>query len=1191
VAGSDSNDLGTGSASGEPGHTGERGGPAPTGARAARAFAGHPVDVATGEQFTAAHDVELPGVAPLVFRRVYNTAFLPRASGSLGPGWVHAFEATLERDLDGYVFEGHDGDRVDFNDVDGDFAAATPGATLLNRSASMELRREGEQLVVYHWHDVDEPVQRYVFNAHEGDRMPLAARLLPSGQGLRIERDRLGRPLSVTQTKERRRLYLSYDSAGRLVTLHLAFAAQTVHESRLVARYEYDSRSRLVAAHDANGAARRYEYDDQHRLVAEIGRRGGIFRMRYDAQGRCIETTGEAGYRKCTFNYEPGRTTRVTDSLGFDTLYQYNARGQVEHRILPNGAKYFTEIDEYGRVVGEVDPLGKATCYRYDDIGRVAEKTWPNGAKVRYEYDEYHQPRRITEPDGAVWEFRYERGALVEVKDPFERRSVYYRNRHNELIGAFTSSGQEIRIATDDHVTEEVVTDQFGVIRQCSLDLHLNPTATSNAEGPLGAAEYDPLGRLIRGVRPDGTTREFEYDAEGDLIRLTDARGGVWLARLSPYGDCLEKRNPLGARQRFTWDTEGRLISIENPKNERARFEYDSVGNVIVIQHFDGSREQLRYDLAGRLAGRVRPDGARIEMARDDVGNIVKVNVAGTQGERTFKYDQCGDLLEAKTADTKVEFERTIGGRITAEVQSGHRIEYRYDSRGYLRERSFDASMAGPVTFEHDARGRLRRFVAQSGQGQTFEYDLRNQCIERVLGFSIDSLAPTAADSHARRETRKYDLQGRLRHQSIGKLSARTFEYDSEGSLVELVDQLRGHRRYRYDAADHLIDSTSATFGSHLYGYDANGNLTAKDFDNLSYTTGDRLESVENRRDRTAFERNVNGEMSRQTSTQRDDQYTWDGFGQLTRVLHRNGSETTFVYDALGRRIDKVHRQATERTQVRRTQYFWSGDDLLAERTGNSITEYAMRGSIAEALWEDGKIRHVVSSQQGTPQELIDENGRIVWHGSFDDWGKLVSEEGEADCRLRLPGQLFDEETGLHYNRSRYFSPDTGQFVSPDPIAFAGGIHFFRFAPNAVGWIDPLGLECGSSACAARKASEAEGEAARTEGRRGMAAGLSDGENTVSGRSTGAGGGALDPAVQAAYDAVPPDQRSPFHSKCAEGRSLSAALAAGVNPAGATSVATVIGGPNHGTVREACSSCAHVLNQLGVKDGAKGGGS
>jgi RHS repeat-associated protein len=119
-----------------------------------------------------------------------------------------------------------------------------------------------------------------------------------------------------------------------------------------------------------------------------------------------------------------------------------------------------------------------------------------------------------------------------------------------------------------------------------------------------------------------------------------------------------------------------------------------------------------------------------------------------------------------------------------------------------------------------------------------------------------------------------------------------------------------------------------------------------------------------------------------------------------------------------------------------------------------------MWSHIADAIWQGGKLRHVLSSQQGVPQELLDSRGRLVWQGTFDDWGKLVAESGETSCRLRLPGQLFDEETGLHYNRHRYYLPEAGQFISPDPLGYGRSKNLFRFAPNAIRWIDPLGLEC-----------------------------------------------------------------------------------------------------------------------------------
>nr|WP_228200100.1 RHS repeat-associated core domain-containing protein [Acinetobacter baumannii] len=57
-----------------------------------------------------------------------------------------------------------------------------------------------------------------------------------------------------------------------------------------------------------------------------------------------------------------------------------------------------------------------------------------------------------------------------------------------------------------------------------------------------------------------------------------------------------------------------------------------------------------------------------------------------------------------------------------------------------------------------------------------------------------------------------------------------------------------------------------------------------------------------------------------------------------------------------------------------------------------------------------------------------------------------------------MKGQYFDEETGLHYNRYRYYSPYVGRFVSKDPIGLLGGFNVYSYAPNPNNWVDPLGL-------------------------------------------------------------------------------------------------------------------------------------
>ena len=90
---------------------------------------------------------------------------------------------------------------------------------------------------------------------------------------------------------------------------------------------------------------------------------------------------------------------------------------------------------------------------------------------------------------------------------------------------------------------------------------------------------------------------------------------------------------------------------------------------------------------------------------------------------------------------------------------------------------------------------------------------------------------------------------------------------------------------------------------------------------------------------------------------------------------------------------------------------------------------------------------------------MLDETGRVVWAARYDAWGgvrKLVS--GEVDQPLRLQGQYFDAETGLSYNRFRYYCAEIGSFVSQDPLGLVPGENVYAFGPNIHKWIDPLGL-------------------------------------------------------------------------------------------------------------------------------------
>lgn len=107
----------------------------------------------------------------------------------------------------------------------------------------------------------------------------------------------------------------------------------------------------------------------------------------------------------------------------------------------------------------------------------------------------------------------------------------------------------------------------------------------------------------------------------------------------------------------------------------------------------------------------------------------------------------------------------------------------------------------------------------------------------------------------------------------------------------------------------------------------------------------------------------------------------------------------------------------------------------------------------------------------GTPIQALDSKGEVVWDCVLDIYGEVFRLRGERDfIPFRFQGQYEDGETGLYYNRYRYYSPETGTYISQDPIRLAGAnptLYGYVFDPNTE--IDPFGLDCGKATSIARK--------------------------------------------------------------------------------------------------------------------------
>jgi RHS repeat-associated protein len=196
--------------------------------------------------------------------------------------------------------------------------------------------------------------------------------------------------------------------------------------------------------------------------------------------------------------------------------------------------------------------------------------------------------------------------------------------------------------------------------------------------------------------------------------------------------------------------------------------------------------------------------------------------------------------------------------------------------------------------------------------------------------------------------------------------------------------------------------------------------------------------------------------------------FTYDCENRLVRaetlVNSQMHSVGTYRYDSLGRRVGKT---SEIDGQIGHKHFLWQGLQMLREETPWQSSLYIYEpGSYAPLARVDQSLGEAVQTlyyfhtdQIGTPLEMTDVDGQIVWQATYKAWGEVESlAVSEIEQNLRFQGQYFDDETGLHYNTFRYYDPQVGRFITQDPIGLLGGMNSFRYNQNPIIWIDPLGL-------------------------------------------------------------------------------------------------------------------------------------
>jgi RHS repeat-associated protein len=566
----------------------------------------------------------------------------------------------------------------------------------------------------------------------------------------------------------------------------------------------------------------------------------------------------------------------------------------------------------------------------------------------------------------------------------------------------------------------------------------------------------------------DNQTTQLDYDAVGNLISSLDAESNEHQFELDALDRVSKIIDPINGETLFAYDERGNLTRVTDPEGRQTAFEYNG-NDQLIAEVIDVAPNQTRreydYDGNGLLTAIRTPAGARITFTYNDAAQLTQSDVYATlvaatpDKTITFGRDDAGRLTSYNDATTSATYTYDLLDRVTSVTTDfgpfSKSYGYSYYDNGWIRTYTNPENIT--YTYTYHADGSLAG-VAIPGEGQTSLSNYRwlaPQTVTLPGGLRLNA----NYDDLLRLETYEMkDAAGQL-------IASGDYQYDKVNNIDQIVTKA-DIKDYGYDDLYRLTNATftegAATTNLESYGYDGVGNrLTAANDPVWVYNGKNQLISHES----TTYEYDLNGNRSKKTvllpdTSTEETNYIYNPEERLVRVEDGSGSAMgEYDYDPFGLRLKKVAGGAT-------TYFLYNGEGLAAEydATGNLIAEYHYGPNkpwMTDPLLQkrDGTYYYYQTDHLGTPQKLLAKSGLVVWQGEYESFGEVTERVNTVTNLLRLPGQYFDAETGLHYNYFRYYDPRTGAYVYSDPIGLDGGLNAYVYVDsNPAAYIDPLGL-------------------------------------------------------------------------------------------------------------------------------------
>ncbi|MFF8611558.1 RHS repeat-associated core domain-containing protein [Streptomyces sp. NPDC015350] len=778
--------------------------------------------------------------------------------------------------------------------------------------------------------------------------------------------------------------------------------------------------------------------------ITQISTPGGRWiSLAYDTQKRVSSVRDNAG-RTTEYTYDTtGRLATVKDPAGKISRYTYDGTSnRIKTAVDARGITYMSNVYESGRVKEQTLTEGAKYTFAYTltGAGKVTSTTvtQPGGSLRRVEFDADGYGVKDTRAHGSTLArtTQYHRGPrhrVDAVTDPYGRRTEFtydtngYVTRTTELAGTPQARQSGTAVYDGPYDQPTTLTDPLGNTTTLGYDAVGDLRKVTNPEKRETTLTYTSDGQVKTVTDASEAVTEYTY-LNGEMVSVKDAEGRTSGQFLDAAGRPSALTDAAGSRTTLTYDSLNQTRRITDPLGQVTALDYDENGNLTTLTDARQNATVWAYDNADRAESATDPLGAQALFAYDVAGNLAKVTSRSGQ-VATTEYDLLGRAKNTK-----------YGVNVAGTAEST--VTYAYDAVDLPK--TITDTQAGTQTLGYDEYDRTKTVTGPTGT-VSYVYDAADRRKEMtaagkttLYGYDTSNILTSIA-SGDQTITFGLDAVGREKTAALPGGITRTTTLDKTGTIKSI-----GYTKGAADIGDLSYTRDVRGLQTGLSGSLASVALPAAETGAV-FGKDNRLTTFNGR----SFTYDADGRLK--TDGIRD--YTWNARGQLSGLTATGGASSLFTYDALGTRATTTLGDTTKK-------FLTDGSNPLVEQdaTGAETATVAASG-LDEYLTrtENNATQIYLTDALGTVVGLADTDGTVVTRYTYDPNGQSASSGAASSNPYTFTGRESDG-TGLLYYRNRYYDPETGRFISQDPIGHAGGTNLYQYALSSpTTYTDPSG--------------------------------------------------------------------------------------------------------------------------------------